>query len=379
MRINIAGDFCPRDRVMALIKSGEYSSLFSDIRCVNSLVDYSIVNLESPIYQGDLSRHYIKWGSILHAEAESIKALKYSGFNCMTLANNHFYDYGEAGIINTLSILENEGIDYVGGGRNLEEASLILYKDFADGRLAVINCCENEFSIAGNKQGGANPLNPISQFYAIQEARNNADYVLVISHGGMENYQYPTPRMQDLFRFFIDCGASAVVNHHQHCYSGYEFYRNCPIVYGLGNFSFDRGIYRGVNWNEGFIVCLDFGTVTTLSTIPYIQSDATPGTILMDGEKKCMFEKRIQEINAIISKRDELEAVYQELLTNLFKQYESAFEPWGKGFRGLWKRGLLPSFISPKKWLGIADYVMCESHYDVVKTMLMNKIKEYNK
>ena len=27
-----------------------------------------------------------------------------------------------------------------------------------------------------------------------------------------------------MYRFFIDASADAVINHHQHCYSGYEEY-----------------------------------------------------------------------------------------------------------------------------------------------------------
>lgn len=42
--------------------------------------------------------------------------------------------------------------------------------------------------------------------------------------------------MQEIYRFFVDIGADAVINHHQHCYSGYEVYKEKPIFYGLGNF-----------------------------------------------------------------------------------------------------------------------------------------------
>ena len=33
---------------------------------------------------------------------------------------------------------------------------------------------------------------------------------------------------------------SVVINHHQHCYSGYEKYQSGMIFYGLGNFFFDK-------------------------------------------------------------------------------------------------------------------------------------------
>ena len=77
--------------------------------------------------------------------------------------------------------------------------------------MAVINCCEHEFSVTTGDFPGANPLNPIRQFYKISEARKDADYVVVIVHGGHEMLQLPSPRMQELYRYFIDVGADAVI------------------------------------------------------------------------------------------------------------------------------------------------------------------------
>ena len=54
------------------------------------------------------------------------------------------------------------------------EASKILYKEIAGMTLAIINCCEHEFSIATEKTAGSNPLNPIKQYYAIKEAKEKA-------------------------------------------------------------------------------------------------------------------------------------------------------------------------------------------------------------
>lgn len=81
------------------------------------------------------------------------------------------------------------GIDTVGAGKNLKEASKVFYKQIGDQLLAVINCCEHEFSIATEHEAGANPLNLIQQYYQIKEAREKADNVLVIVHGGHEHFQ----------------------------------------------------------------------------------------------------------------------------------------------------------------------------------------------
>ena len=65
-------------------------------------------------------------------------------------------------------------------------------------------------------------------------------------------------RMKELYHYFVDAGADVVINHHQHCYSGYEEYKGSPIFYGLGNFLFDNSDFRPQPWNEGYLVELDF-------------------------------------------------------------------------------------------------------------------------
>lgn len=66
--------------------------------------------------------------------------------------------------------------------------------------------------------------------------------------------------MVDTYRFFIDAGADAVINHHQHCISGYEHYQGKPIFYGIGNFFFPP-IFKHTpkSWNEGYMVTLFLG------------------------------------------------------------------------------------------------------------------------
>lgn len=79
----------------------------------------------------------------------------------------------------------------------------------------------------------------------------------MIVHGGVEHHQYPTKRMVQTYRFFVDAGADAVINHHQHCPCGYEIYNGKPIYYGLGNFCFDWDGKRDSMWNVGYMVALN--------------------------------------------------------------------------------------------------------------------------
>jgi len=135
-------------------------------------------------------------------------------------------------------------------------------------KIGVINACEHEFSIADNEHGGSNALDLINMQEDITEVRKEADFVVLILHGGIEQYHYPTPRMKRWYRHFVDLGADAVVNHHQHCINGYEVYKGKPIFYGLGNFYFPWGSQsRPDSWKYGYAVRLNLDHEISLKDI----------------------------------------------------------------------------------------------------------------
>ena len=215
MKILIAGDFVPQGRVIDKIEAKDFGFVLGKVQPLLEDADYSIVNLEAPVITNHESP-IVKTGPHLYCRENALEALKQTGFRCVTLANNHFRDQGEQGVVCTLEACKQRGLDTVGGGLTLNEAQQILYKSIGSKTVAVINFCENEWSIASESYGGSAPLNPIQNFYQIKEAKEKADYVLVIVHGGIELYNLPTPRMQETYRFFIDAGADAMINHHQH-------------------------------------------------------------------------------------------------------------------------------------------------------------------
>jgi poly-gamma-glutamate synthesis protein (capsule biosynthesis protein) len=78
----------------------------------------------------------------------------------------------------------------------------------------------------------------------IREAKANANIVILILHGGLEYCYYPTPRQVRQSRFYVDCGASAIIWHHSHYVSGHEVYRGAPIYYGIGNFVAAKKVHK---------------------------------------------------------------------------------------------------------------------------------------
>ena len=202
----------------AMLSTKELVSLFKDLQPIIDSADASLVNLETAVLNVPKSA-IAKAGPAIGTDERVLELIREIGFSGVTLANNHFADYGAEGVAESLELLEGYGLWHVGAGMNAEEASELKYLQVGDQKVAIINACEHEFTIAENDKPGCNALNLILQYKVIQAAKQRADYVVVIIHGGVEHYPLPTPRMRETYRFFIDVGADAVINHHQHCYS----------------------------------------------------------------------------------------------------------------------------------------------------------------
>ena len=379
IRILIAGDLCFQDRTT----HADLDTLIQTHESCMSIIaaaDYAVVNLECAVVTSEKPKAIKKAGPALRCSEKIVDFAKALGFKACTLANNHFADFGNEGVKETLGALKACELEYVGAGMNAEDAKHILYKIINDATFAFINACEHEFTVATEKKAGCNALNPIGLSYDIKEARGKADYVIVIIHGGHEGYQLPSPRMQETYRFFIDIGADVIVNHHQHCYSGQELYKGKPIIYGLGNFSFDEKGMRNDVWNEGYMVSLTFGKTISFDLIPYVQNDEQMGILLMEGKREEEFEKHIQQLNAIIADSKQLQDAWNTMVEEHRDEYMAPLKPYQ--YPWLVKLAkhyllpkklvakLLPEYMTEMRRLFLKSYFQCESHRDIMNKLL---------
>lgn len=372
--IFIAGDFGYRNRVAQKIEAGNGIDLFENIQSQIAQADYSIVNLESPV--GSVKDRINKCGPSIFCKEEAITVLKQIGFDMVTLANNHFYDCGQSGVERTIECCKKNGLDTIGGGKNLNEANTIKTIDIKGKKISFINVCENEFSLATDYHGGSKHLDPISQYYEIHNANRVSDYIIVIVHGGHEYYQLPSPRMQNIYRFFIDAGASAVVNHHQHCFSGFEIYKGKPIFYGLGNFCFDSSDNkRNHEWNRGFAVVLSLNNSNIdYNLISYIQCDDSAGIRTMTDLELKDFQLRLYELNEIISNPYKLKSAFSKFVTSS-QENINIFNPFFNGITSrIYKYKWFPSLITKKQRMLQLHYIQCESHRDKLLAAMRNNL-----
>ena len=367
----ISGDFTAYNRVADVIDNGDYSTLFNDILPIIRDADIAITNLESPLIEGGIP--ILKTGPNLQSRPKSIDALKFAGFSLLTLANNHMMDYGKEGLLSTIETCKTNSMKYVGVGKNANEAGRIEYVEIQnEERVAFINCCENEWSTTFGDYPGCNPMDIISLSYQIQDARNHSSFVILIVHGGHEGYEYPSPRMKRLYRWFIDQGVNAVIGHHTHCFSGYEIYKGKPIIYSLGNFIFDRNTKSYSPWNEGAAVLLQLqGEGVFFELFPYVQCANEVGVHLLDGEEKQAWMKK-EAIKTELIRNDELlEKEFIKFVNKKERQYRRFLEPYGsKLILAAIERGILPHSIRGDKQRLYLNLIRTESHRDILLSIL---------
>lgn len=369
IKIFISGDFAPRHRVSEVISNKEFSLLFGDVLPYIRQADISITNLESPLINE--GNPIPKTGPNLKSPIDSIDALKYAGFDLVTLANNHMMDFGPEGLNSTISICEKNGIRCIGAGSNITEASKLCYIDKKGKIVAFINCCENEWSTTGGDKPGCNPLNEVNMYYQIQEAKADSDYVVLIIHGGHETYELPSPRMKKLYRWFIDLGVDAVIGHHTHCYSGTEIYKGKPIVYSLGNFIFDSNI-RNASWNYGAFAILSLSDEEIkVELYPFEQCNKKVGVFLLSTSDTDVWRKTNIEKTKLINDDILLSEEFDAFCKKNERLYRSYLEPGrNKYILAAKNRGIIKRTIRGGKALLYLNIIRAEAHRDILINLL---------
>ncbi|MDR2442504.1 MAG: CapA family protein [Deltaproteobacteria bacterium] len=170
--------------------------------------------------------------------------LKDAGFNIVSLANNHSFDYGPAGRAQTEEVLASLDIAHTGA-----VGQITSFKTPSGIEVAFIGLSPNRGSQSINDIEGAAAL--------VKEAiKQKPDRLVFVSfHGGAEGAaKMVVPHGPELFmgenrgdlirlsHALIDAGAAAVIGHGPHVPRAVEVYRGHLIAYSLGNFATASGI-----------------------------------------------------------------------------------------------------------------------------------------
>ncbi len=217
---------------------GDYAKLFANTEFLKT-PDIMFANLEGPVSdQGKDKRNLYSF----RMDPKSLIALKDSGIDVVSFANNHVGDYGRPAFEDTLQRLRDTGILSCGAGMNRTEAetpAIVVQNNFKVGYLCFSDVGPADMEATDLKSGILLASNP--HFDAIiRSAAENVDALIVSFHFGIEYEPVHSGQQEALAKKAINDGAVMVVGHHPHVPQDIAYYDSKPVFYSLGNFIFDQ-------------------------------------------------------------------------------------------------------------------------------------------
>jgi poly-gamma-glutamate capsule biosynthesis protein CapA/YwtB (metallophosphatase superfamily) len=252
----------------SMIRGDTRADAPGSVPAITALVrgDAAFTNFEAAVY--DHAKGETAAIGRFASPPESIEALRSFGFDLLSLANNHAFDAGAPGILNTLKTVEHLGIGHAGAGRNLSAAESFYLAKTPKATIALIALASGQIF-----DGGATPTQPgvnelriddmqpnsedVERILKVVDAAKQAADIVIVSHHthafpGVNSREeskqlllsqlsarlVPPPWLEVWARQLVDTGADVVALHGPPFLQGMEIYAGKPIFYSLGNFIF---------------------------------------------------------------------------------------------------------------------------------------------
>lgn len=380
LEIYIGGDICPTDNNEKFFISGEIEK-FLDKKIIDKLSssDFNVFNFETTLHDG--WSPIKKCGPNLTCNTGCINGLLNLNPTLIGLANNHSLDHGDEALLNTISIIRENGVDVVGAGINLQEAAKAYIFEKNGYKIGIYACTEHEFTIAACNKPGANPFDPLYSLDHIHALKEKCDFVFVLYHGGKEFYQYPSPEVQRICRRMVEKGADLVITQHTHCIGCREEYLSGVIIYGQGNFIFDQGDIlseeeMSLTTSMLLLNVIVYENKLFVKEIPMILKKNN--IIVPDDDIYDRILKEYNDRSDDIKENGVVEKKYGEFANKMLKSYLHRFVVGNNLFfrimNRLLNRKLVKYLMNEKRYLDFRNYIECEAHRELFLTGINNKL-----
>jgi poly-gamma-glutamate synthesis protein (capsule biosynthesis protein) len=219
-----------------------FDQCFADIKDKVSSADIAIANLETLVADGcAYTGRAPKSGyTRINAPDSYLKAVKDCGFDVLTTANNHTYDYKADGIAKTVRKLDQFGVAHTGAYASAGE-KLPLVVDVKGIKIGIVAMTDVLNKRPSAADAGLFNIYSESRVSAdIQAARDaGAEFVIVYMHWGKENTSKLTSRQKNAAKAIANAGADLILGSHSHCVQPMATIKtargNVPVVYSMGN------------------------------------------------------------------------------------------------------------------------------------------------
>ncbi len=200
-------------------------------------------NLETPIapHASSGTRPFV-----FDAPPDLLAALKAIGFTVLSCANNHAYDQGRAGLVETVENVKQAGLLPLGAGPDHDTARAPVVLERNGMRLGFLGYTarlNENLNTSNEHEPETNWAEPARMVREVAALVPKVDVVIVSLHWGTEYALAPDGEQVALAHRLVDAGALIVLGTHPHVLQRIERYdsagaasRRSLIVYSLGNF-----------------------------------------------------------------------------------------------------------------------------------------------
>ncbi|KXJ15028.1 Capsule biosynthesis protein CapA [Exaiptasia diaphana] len=238
-----------------------YNDSFANVAAVLKQADLVIGNLENSFIREDMRKDALNdFVPLLSAEPKTVEALKFAGFDLLTLANNHLNDYKTKPVNFTVEILKNNGIlpfGYSYGSLENEKPQtpvrfkingikigfLGYCKSFVEKpkRGIICNCIEKRRGL----DAGPAIYEKEAVTRDVKDLKSKVDVIVVFMHWGVQYLTEPTELQRHQEAHLKSLGVHAIIGSHPHVLEGHSLKQHSLVAYSLGNFLFGP---KNKNW-----------------------------------------------------------------------------------------------------------------------------------
>lgn len=206
---------------------------FQNVKSIFEGDDLTVASLESTLTLSDTRQARDR---ALRADPSYADILTQGGIDATDVANDHIYDYGNEGYVDTLANLDNAGIGRFGfdnvlttqvSGTSLPNAaiqsSMVEQAGISIGLVGVWQDSEQDYETMA--------LDSVNE---LQEQK--AQIIVVMIHWSSEDPSIPDDGQISLAHSLINAGADLIIGVQPQAMQGIECYQGKYIVYSLGSF-----------------------------------------------------------------------------------------------------------------------------------------------
>lgn len=161
-----------------------------------------------------------------------------TGFNLVSLANNHTMDRGEKAILNSCEYWETKDVLTAGSYCSKEKSEEIKIKEKNGIKYTLLAYTygTNGISIPSGKEYLVNIYSDEKVKSDIEKVRDKVDLLMVSMHWGIEYKTEPTEEQKRQAEYLSSLGVDIIIGTHPHVIEPITYINDTLVIYSLGNF-----------------------------------------------------------------------------------------------------------------------------------------------